>query len=139
MQDRTINSALLALRVQLIRENRNGLEHVEALLRLRRVPMPEVKRAPRKAFDRRELRRELAALLRDGPMTCRELADRVQEAHGFTRRRARECVKNSLGKMQRAGWVRLEGGLWGLLPVGHSQRVPGPDFDAAFVQSGQRA
>ena len=44
-------------------------------------------------------------------MTCRELADRVQEAHGFIRRRAAECARNTLGKMQRAGWVRLEGGL----------------------------
>lgn len=80
MQGATITNALLALRVQFIGENRNGLEHVEALLRLRRVPLPPVTRAPRKAFDRRELRREIVALLREGPKPSREIADRVQEA-----------------------------------------------------------
>jgi hypothetical protein len=112
MQDRTINAALLALRVQLIREDRNGLEHVEALLRLRRVPMPPVTRAPRKAFERRELRRELAALLQDGPKPRAAIVAHVQSAHGLTRRWATECVKNTLGNMRRAGWVRSEGGLW---------------------------
>lgn len=102
MQDRTINNALLALCVQMNREVRNGLEHVEGPLRLRRVPLPEVTRAPR---------RELAAMLREGPITCRQIADRVQKARGFTRRRARDTVVNTLAKMKRAEWVRLEGGL----------------------------
>lgn len=37
MQDRTITAALLAFYVQLMREQRNGLERVEALLALRDI------------------------------------------------------------------------------------------------------
>ncbi len=104
----------LALRVEIVCEDRNGLEHVEAVLRLQRAPFHPASRAPREAFDRGALLREIARMLRDGPMTCPELADRVHEAHGFTRRRTEECVRGRRGRMRRAGWVRLEGGLWGL-------------------------
>ena len=104
MQDRTIDAALLALRVQTIRENRNGLEHIEALLRLQRVPMPEVGRARRKAFERGELRRELAALLPDGRKPRAELVAHVQSAHGFTPRRAGATVSNT-------PWEDAAGGL----------------------------
>lgn len=57
----------------------------------------------------------MTAMLREGPMTSHQIADRLQEAHGVTRRRARETVDNILGKMWRAGWARLEDGLWGLV------------------------
>ena len=42
MQGRTIDNALLALRKQMIRKDRDGLAHVEALLIARFVPMPAV-------------------------------------------------------------------------------------------------
>jgi hypothetical protein len=48
MQDKTIDGALLALRKQIIREKREGLAHVEALLALRGVHMPAVLPAKRK-------------------------------------------------------------------------------------------
>ncbi|NNE88641.1 MAG: hypothetical protein HKN27_11240, partial [Silicimonas sp.] len=41
MQDKTINNALLALRRQITREGGDGLNHVEALLRLRDITPPE--------------------------------------------------------------------------------------------------
>jgi hypothetical protein len=109
MQDRTINAALLALRVQTIREDRNGLEQVEALLRLRRFPMPEVTRARRKAFDRGELRRELAALLRDGPKPRAALVAHVQSAPDFTPRRAGATVSNTAGQDAESGLGKSAG------------------------------
>jgi len=48
MQDKSIDGALLALRKQIIREKREGLAHVEALLVLRGVHMPAVLPAKRK-------------------------------------------------------------------------------------------
>ncbi|MTJ05746.1 MAG: hypothetical protein FH759_13765, partial [Sediminimonas qiaohouensis] len=44
MQDRTIDNALLALRKEIVRHGRDGLDHVEALLTLRGVELPEYTR-----------------------------------------------------------------------------------------------
>lgn len=49
----TINSALLALRKNLIRENAEGLAHVEVLLEMRGVPMPAVLPAKRRDVARK--------------------------------------------------------------------------------------
>jgi len=48
MQERSVDGALIALRRLTIRESREGLEHVEALLALRGVDLPEVRAAKRR-------------------------------------------------------------------------------------------
>ena len=53
MQERTINSALLALRKQMIRGEGEGLDHVEALLALRGIHPPRVMRAKRSDVAKR--------------------------------------------------------------------------------------
>jgi hypothetical protein len=70
MQDKTIDNALLAPRKQIIRGDGEGLERVEALLRMRSVPMPSVlpHRCPTTA--RRNVMRHLVLdALRDGSKT----------------------------------------------------------------------
>jgi|TARA_B110000908_G_C10234647_1_gene442613 hypothetical protein len=42
LQGKTINSALLALRKQIIRANGDGMDHVEAMLVIRGVHMPAI-------------------------------------------------------------------------------------------------
>jgi Tfp pilus assembly protein PilV len=76
-----------------------------------------------------------AALLRDGPMTCRELADRAQEARGLTRRRVRDRVNSALGNMQRTGWVTLTDNLWALTSVNSALTSDGLVNDAATSSS----
>ncbi|MEW9919466.1 hypothetical protein AB2B41_07625 [Marimonas sp. MJW-29] len=114
MQDRTIDSALLALRKQIIRNKGEGLEHVEELLRMRGVHMPRVLPPKRKdVAPRGMMTAMLLEALRDGPMTLREatayVAKRRPElepdfAYGRTLR--------VLVKLKAKGLVQREGRLW---------------------------
>ena len=68
MQDKTIDSALLALRKHIIRGDLDGLEHVEALLTARGVAMPRVMAAKRPDVARRGyMRLCITAAIKDGP------------------------------------------------------------------------
>lgn len=81
MQEETINRALLELRKRTIRERRPGLESVEALLKLRRVPMPSVGRGkPANSTGKHVIRRLALTALRDGPKRVREVAAYVDQA-----------------------------------------------------------
>ena len=81
MQDRTIDSALLNLRKQMIRGDGAGLEHVETLLRMRGVDMPRVLPPKRPDAARRgQMQALILEALRDGPKPFRAIVDHV--AHG---------------------------------------------------------
>ena len=78
MQDKSIDGALLALRKQIIREKREGLAHVEALLALRGVPMPAVLPAKRKdAAGRGIMSAIILEVLSDVPMPLPQVAAHV--------------------------------------------------------------
>lgn len=78
MQDKTIDSALLALRKQIIRSKSEGLAHVEALLTLRGVAMPMVLPAKKRDAARRgQMRALVLEALREGPKPLREIVAHV--------------------------------------------------------------
>lgn len=120
MQDRTINNALLALRKQIIRGKRDGLDHVEALLSIRGVAMPVVLPARRScAAGRGQSRALIYDALRNGPKLRRDIVryvanHRPEIPADVAYRRVDQC----LWKMKKAGLVvqdfRLGGCLWRL-------------------------
>ena len=79
MSDDAINSALYHLRAQIIREETKGLKEVETLLRLRdcEVDAFQVPKKVERKFGRGELRLLVISALREGPMSLRDVADRV--------------------------------------------------------------
>ncbi len=114
MQDKSINNALLALRKQITRGDGVGLAHVEALLALRGVHMPAV--LPAKLPDaarRGHMARMVMDVLRDGPMTAREVAAYVSERRpeiDFDAAHKRAAL--ALSKLKKAGLISREGRLW---------------------------
>ncbi len=94
-----------------------GLEHVEALLALRGVPLPRVLPAKRPDAARMgAMRRLLLAQLQSGPKTMRELADHVA-AHRreLTPHAAYHRTGQALQKLRVVGLVVREKrmGRWG--------------------------
>lgn len=72
MLENSIDGALLALRKQIIREKREGLAHVEALLSMRGVHMPAVLPAKHKDAARKGyMAIWVMQALRDGPLPFR--------------------------------------------------------------------
>jgi len=117
MQDKTINSALLALRKQIIRGKLDGLTHVEALLMMRGVDMPAVLPAQRPDVARRG---HMAAMvldaLRDGPKPLREIAAHVASKRPeIDERAAYVRTTQALDKLKRKERVVLECGRDGCL------------------------
>jgi len=120
MLDKSIDGALLALRKGLIRGGGEGLEHVKALLALRRVAMPRVLPAkPADTARRNVMRRLVLAALRDGPKGLRELvayvsARRPELAPAAAYRRTEQAIQ----KLRMAGLVvreeRMRRGVWRL-------------------------
>ncbi len=116
MLDKTIDSALANLRRDLIRSGGDGLEHVEALMRLRGVPMPRVM-PPKKPDAARygQMRRLIYAALRDGPRTAPEIARVVAASPPeITPEEALKRTWNALSKMKHEGLVGREGRVWRL-------------------------
>ncbi len=114
LKDQTVINALRYLRATCLRDGAPGLEHVDALLRLRGVnpaSLPIPRKKP-KHFRRGELRRAILTELRGGPLTLPELAARVGD--GLSRRAAYQRTYQALQKMEPAGLVVHEGRLWGL-------------------------
>lgn len=114
-KDETLNAALHFMRCQIVRDGAEGLDHVDALLRLRGVdpeslPMPQ--KRP-KHFARGRLRIAIMEALRDGPMTGADLARRVQ-GNGLDYAAAYKRVYQCLDAMKRAGVVKRNGGKWRL-------------------------
>lgn len=103
-----INRVLYFLRAEAIRERKPGLEHVEAIHRLRGLgPYAVAMPLKRPRYCRPgELRRAVLAALRDGPTTTAEIAT------GLATDRAVERVRECLVRMEKAGMVRREGRVW---------------------------
>lgn len=116
VSERTITSALTALRIRTVREGRPGLEHIEALLAIRGdnlAPVPQAQ--PANKFRKGELRRLILAALRGGPMTLREIAAHVADqrpavayADAYLR------TSFAMSKLRRVGMVAHERPLWRL-------------------------
>jgi hypothetical protein len=117
MLEKTIDSALLALRKRTIREGREGLAQVEALLTLRGVHMPTV--LPPKRGDvslSGHMRWWLLDALSERPMKLAELVEVVrQHQPGVPHERLCARTSNVLWKMKLAGMVRHERRWW----IGH--------------------
>ena len=118
MKERGITNALLHLRVQIVREGLDGLNHVEALLRQRGVD-PEAQHIPRKQpadkFQHAELKRLVLDALRSGPQTGEAIAAHVvaQRPHIAPCDAYRRAYV-ALARMKRDGVVCREGRLWAL-------------------------
>lgn len=113
MQDRTINSSLLALRRELILSGGEGLEHVEALLALRGVRTGRVlvRHPPG------QMRKLVLEALREGPMARRALVYYIatqlpdEPPDGMYKR-----VDTALHELRKKGVIGREGREWGLAP-----------------------
>ena len=111
-KDESIVSALHVLRLRIVREDADGLDHVDALLRQLGVE-PETLPMPRKtpkAFKRGELQRAVMAALRDGPLTGAEIAEKVRGDIPY--QDAYKRVYGTLARMKGRGRVRREGRVW---------------------------
>lgn len=116
MLDKTVNSALLNLRAQIIRGKLDGLGHVEALLVARGVSLPAVPRKrPADTFKRLSLRLLIMEGLRCGPVRSAMLIEQVMAKQpDVSRIDATHRVHNVLWKMKVAGLVVRDGRLWKL-------------------------
>ncbi len=116
MLDKTITSALLNLRAQIIRGKLEGLEHVEALLIARGVdPDGHIVRAKRKgdAARRGIMRMMVLDAMRDGPRRYRDISAIVSMRRpDIGPIAARSRTAQVLTKLQIAGVVTREGRLW---------------------------
>ncbi len=110
-----VNSALCNLYVELRRNCGEGLEHVEALLRLRGIE-PDNIRVPEKRkriFRRGQLWRAVLEILRDGPMPSGQIAARlIAENPDKCPKQVRWSMYMTLRKLRTAGLVTHEGRLW---------------------------
>lgn len=114
MQEASITAALVALRVRTIREDRAGLEHVEALLRMRGHNLGPVPRRHADAiFHRGELRKLIRQALRRGPLTLREVSEHVgAQRPDVGPRLAYKRASSVLSKMAARGELAHEGRMW---------------------------
>jgi hypothetical protein len=126
MQDRTITNALVALRKNIIRENLDGLDHVDALLLARGIDPAKVRVGPKRKpdFSRKGIMRLLVReALQDGPKRHPEVAALILPRRPELT--PQDCYKRTgqaLDRMQQAGMVRREGRLWGLVVAESSNR-----------------
>lgn len=114
MLNRTIDSALQNLRRDLLRNGGEGLEHVEALMRLRGVT-PEPRRRYRKpdCAKRGDMRRLVLSILSEGPKTMRELVPQVHAGRPeLSREAAYQRTGQTLVKLKQLGLVGREGRVW---------------------------
>lgn len=115
MQDGTINRTLIALRRKTILDGLGGLEHVEALLVLRGVPLALIRTMPVDRARRLHMTRLILEALQDGPMPMREIAAHVASQRPEISRKA--AYKRTCGVVYRLkckGAVVREGRLWWL-------------------------
>ena len=98
-------SALHFMRCRIIRDGDSGLVHVDALLRQLGVD-PDTLPIPKKRdkhFKRNELRRAVLDVLRDGPLSGAEIADRVRG--DLDPKAAYRRTYQALSGMKKAGLV----------------------------------
>lgn len=102
----TFVRVLYRLRAEIVREGQDGLEHVDALLRLRGAD-PEAQTIPArvpKSFGRGKLRMAVLRALRDGPRTSAQVAAAVAAEHGMTAEQVR-TVYPCLSRMLASGAI----------------------------------
>lgn len=106
MQDKSIINAFLNMRLEAIRGDGEGLEHIDACLRLKGFD-PADQHVPDhrpRRFGRGKLTRAIRDALRDGPKTGPEIVDYVAEAYGMDRETVRMSVHVSLSHGIAKGW-----------------------------------
>lgn len=125
--DAHVDSILHYVRSVLVRDEREGVEHVDALLRAwgtdpATLPIPA--KWP-KHFKRSGLRRAILDTLRNGPLTGAELAGKVGD--GLEPKVAYKRTYAALYKMKAVGLVIHEGRLWLAItpPAASSPSKPG--------------
>ena len=116
MLDKTITSALLALRAQTIRCKLDGLDHVEALLLARGVD-PTRQRVPRplsaNMLRHSGMQRLLLSALKDGPKGGVAAARYVAEHQpSISYREAQRRVHQALARMVANGFAVRDGKGW---------------------------
>ncbi|KIT16732.1 hypothetical protein [Jannaschia aquimarina] len=115
IKEETVISVLHYMRQEAVREGAGGLDHIDALLRLRGCD-PEALNMPRKVpktFQRSELRRLVLTILRHGPMTGAQITKSVVlRCPGLTYRHAYKSVYVALSGMKARGMVSHEERVW---------------------------
>ncbi len=126
MLNKTITSALLNLRAQIIREGRDGLDHVEALLQARVPVLPRVARPHAKnSMPRLAMARLLVEALNDGPKGGVALAAYVADHQpSICYKEAQARIHQALARMMAKGLVVRDGRMWRLAyAVGQSAAI----------------
>lgn len=111
MLDKSITSALLALRAQIIRDGLEGLEHVNALLLARGVD-PAAHHVPRKFAQRRDTSRLALEALRTGPKRGEDVSRYASSVTDMTYEQARGRMYQALHGLRRRGLVAKDGRVW---------------------------
>ena len=115
LKPKTVIDTLHYVRQEMVREERDGLEHVDHLLRMYGVE-PLTLNMPaktRKDFRKGELRRMVVELLRSGPQTGAEVAAAVHvRKPQITYKRAYQRVYICLSHLKKIGLVKNEDRLW---------------------------
>lgn len=95
---------LFRIRHDIVRGDGDGLEHVDALLRLRGIdPEARLIRSPRpRRFKRGHLTRAVLRALRDGPQTTAQIAAKVGNHSGTL-----DSVTGILRRLQQRGQVQV--------------------------------
>ncbi|HMO09323.1 MAG TPA: hypothetical protein PKD10_17000 [Paracoccaceae bacterium] len=120
MLDKSIDSALLALRKQIIRSGSDGLAHVEALLALRGVDLPRVSPARVHGTTKRnETALLVIGALRDGPMARSEVVAVLAAAKPLLdAKRCYHRVDHAMAKLRAKGVVCVvRRGVWCMLTL----------------------
>lgn len=104
--EKTINVSLYYLRAQIIRNEADGLEYVEALMRLRGLDLDAMKvpNVRNKRYGNGELQRAVLGLLRDKPLTSRQMSEALNHD--------RKSILASLRKLEARGVVQRDGREW---------------------------
>lgn len=117
MLDKTIDSTLQNLRRDLIRNGGDGLKHVEALMRLRGIPMPRV--MPKQSPDRAGhgvMKVMILEALRGGPQTFRDLVAYVSGRRPeIGPDAAYKRTAQVLANMKARGLVGRDGKVWNIV------------------------
>ncbi len=114
IKEDTIISTLHYMRAVTVREGAEGLEHIDALLRLRGVD-PESLPVPQKfpkTFKRGQLTQAILRELRDGPLRGSELARRLQGNLAYAD--AYRKVYAALHRLGKSGHVSPKNNLWSI-------------------------
>lgn len=115
MQDRSINNALLALRKQIILGKLDGLDHVEALLRLRGVRLRQVHNPCRNKARHGAMSRMVLQCLCGGPKSVDTVAEYVAKQRAeLPPKDARIRARQVLNNLSRKGLVGYDGRVWSI-------------------------